>query len=255
MKNSLFTILFMVIITIVFISALAFINESSKDRIARNLEIEKFKSILYAFNILPTNVDESEMPLNSTISDIPWSEEFIFDNIKSQIKKIKLALTDNQKTLLRSSYLSWQDSVELFIRYEKNNNIIAYGFPLRGKGLWGTITAFGVISADFTKMVGIDFTDQVETPGLGARITETEFKYFFRKLDLSKFQQPAISEPYIIMVNKKTQSNVEQSENSLQAITGATLTCHGVLNMMNTDMRFYIKVLKENEQIIKKKLM
>jgi Na+-transporting NADH:ubiquinone oxidoreductase subunit NqrC len=102
-------------------------------------------------------------------------------------------------------------------------------------------------------MVGIDFTDQVETPGLGARILEQEFKYFFRNMDLSGFTSgdPAP----IIMVRQKQSTNVQQSSNSLQAITGATQTIDGVLNMVNTDLKFYIDVLKTNEKTIKEQVL
>ena len=251
MKNSLWTIFFMIFITIFFISALAFINETSKERIAQNQQIEKYKSILYAFNMLPENIDEIELSATSTTNDLPWQEDKIFDQIKNQIKTVKLPIAKNFQTLLKDSYLPLQDSVEVYIRVNKSNEIIAYGFPLRGKGLWGTITAFGVISADLKKMVGIDFVEQVETPGLGARITEREFKYFFRNLNLSKFHHRINNESFVVMVNKKSATNIENSENSLQAITGATLTCNGVLNMINTDLQFYITVIKENEQVLR----
>ena len=131
----------------------------------------------------------------------------------------------------------------------------SYGVFLRGKGLWGTIGAFGVITADLTKMKGIDFIEQVETPGLGARITENEFKYFFRGLDLGGFANGNVGTQVIKMVGRKEQSNVVKSENTFQAITGATQTCMGVANMVNADMRFLIELLRANKnQLIQKGL-
>lgn len=252
MNKALSTIGFMVISTIFFISILAFINESSKERISRNLETERYKSILYAFNILPDNVDENRLPSTSTISDIPWDEEKIVENFNEHIKNIRLPITPDQQKLLKESFLSWRDSLDIFIHVNKTGEILAYGFPLKGKGLWGTITAFGVVSADLEKMVGIDFIEQVETPGLGARIIESEFKYFFRNLDVGGFHDDANKTPAINMVKKKSKTNVQLSSNNLQAITGATQTVSGVLAMINTDLRFYIAVIKENTQFIKK---
>jgi len=95
-------------------------------------------------------------------------------------------------------------------------------------------------------MVGIDFIEQVETPGLGARIIEEEYKYFFRNLDLSRFHQGEAGIDPIIIVKQKDATNVEVSTNSLQAITGATQTVDGVLKMVNTDLKFYIDVIKSN---------
>ncbi len=55
----------------------------------------------------------------------------------------------------------------------------------------------------------------------------------------------------IILVKKKDKTNVEDSTNSIQAITGATQTVNGVLKMVNTDLKFYIDVIRVNEEVIK----
>ncbi|MBN2093319.1 FMN-binding protein, partial [candidate division KSB1 bacterium] len=141
--------------------------------------------------------------------------------------------------------------VEIYIQVDEKRQANAFGFLLNGKGLWGSLEAFGAISADLKRMVGIDFTSQVETPGLGARITETEFKYFFRQLNLDGFNQQESARPVLIMVSKKAETNVQNSTNSLQAITGATQTCNGVLDMLNTDLKFYIALIKANEDLLR----
>jgi Na+-transporting NADH:ubiquinone oxidoreductase subunit C len=249
MKKSMTTIGFMTIITIVFISVLAVINETSRARIAQNLKIEESKSILYAFNIFPQGVDETELDPAATTSAISWDEQQIIKKIQNQIKTVTLPITDEQRNLLIDSYLPLKDSATVYIRHSEAGEVTAYGFPMKGKGLWGTISAFGVISEDLQKMVGIDFTEQVETPGLGARITEIEFKYFFRNLNLKGFNDDSIQEP-ITLVKEKKQTNVENSTNSLQAITGATQTVSGVQNMLNTDLEFYLKFIRDNEQLL-----
>lgn len=251
MKKSILTVVFMIVITIVFISALASIHELSKERIEQNLKIDQYKSMLYAFDIFPDKVNEQELGLTSTTNDIPWQVADVLKNINDQIKTIKIPISVEQRQLLQNSFLTYQDSVEIYVRVNEAGEIIAYGFPLKGKGLWGSISAFGVISADLSKMVGIDFTEQVETPGLGARITESEFKYFFRNLDLSRFHDPASPVPALVLVKKKDKTNREESTNSLQAITGATQTVNGVLAMLNVDLRFYIEVIRGKEELIR----
>lgn len=250
MKKSISTIGFMTLITIVCISILAFINETSRVRIAQNQKIEQSKSILYAFDIFPPNFDETVLDPAATTNAIPWTEQEIIREIQNQIKTITLPVDKDLSKLLEESYLPVKDSVTVFIRHNEAGEVIAYGFPMKGKGLWGTISAFGVISADLQKMVGIDFTEQVETPGLGARITEVEFKYFFRNLNLKRFYDDSVEQP-IFLVKEKKQSNVENSTNSLQAITGATQTVDGVRNMLNIDLKFYIEFFQDNEQLLK----
>jgi Na(+)-translocating NADH:ubiquinone oxidoreductase C subunit len=247
MKRSLFTILFMVTVTIVFISLLAVVNEYSQNRIQKNFIMQKNQSILYAFDMLPDGVDEDQLAPNLTTPDLPWDEAAISMKMSKEIQTIWLPVSVHEKELLEGSFLVIADSVEIYVRVGEDDQILAYGFPMRGKGLWGTMTAFGAISADFTRMVGIDFTEQVETPGLGARITEQAFKIHFRNLNLEGFSEESGQDP-IVMVSQKNENNLEKSTRSVEAITGATQTCNGVLNMLNTDLRFYLTVLKKREQ-------
>jgi Na+-transporting NADH:ubiquinone oxidoreductase subunit C len=247
MKRSLFTILFMVTITIFFISVLAVVNEYSQERIQTNLMMQKNQSILYAFDMMPDGVDEDRLAPNLTTPDLPWDEAVIFRKMGNEIRTIRLPVSAQEKELLKGSFLTVKDSAEIYVRNGADHKILAYGFPMRGKGLWGTISAFGAVSSDLTRMIGIDFTEQTETPGLGARITEQSFKIHFRNLNLEGFSKESGQAP-IVMVAQKNETNLEKSTRSVEAITGATQTCNGVLNMLNTDLRFYFTVLKKVEQ-------
>lgn len=246
MKASTKTVIFMVIITVIFIFALATINEITKQRIAQNMIIEQSKSILYAFNIFPENFNRADMALTSTTSNIPWRKDDVLQQMDSHLELRAVPVNDEQRRLITASYLAIKDSATIYVRKSDTGSLLSFGFHMKGKGLWGTIDAFGVISADLKTMVGIDFIEQVETPGLGARIIEEEYKYFFRNLDLSRFHQGEAGIDPIIIVKQKDATNVEVSTNSLQAITGATQTVDGVLKMVNTDLKFYIDVIKSN---------
>lgn len=247
MRKGIFTVVFMVLITVVFISVLAYMNEISRERVDRNAAVERIRAMLYACGIFPHGVSEESLSPSSTTADITWEEDRLFEMMQQGLKKVRLPVTVSDRERLKNSLLSVGDSVEVFVLLDTSGTVEGYGFPLRGKGLWGTISAFGVISSDLIRMVGIDFTEQVETPGLGARITETGFKSYFRNLDLSGFLDASTEQPAVVMVGKKDRTNVEWSTNSIQAITGATQTCNGVLKMVNTDLGFYITVLRDHQ--------
>ena len=249
MKKPLFTVTFMVIISVFFITALAVVNEVSMGQIEANQSIQRMKSIMYACNLFPEGVHESDLSPASRTSDIVWDKDLLFSMRQERMRSIRLPIRARQKQLLQHSFLALQDSAEIIILFDPDDGIEGYGFPLRGKGLWGTIAAFTVISKDMSKMVGIDFTEQMETPGLGARITESWFKYLFRGLDLKPFLSQDKESQNIVMVGKKSQSNLEESTTSVEAITGATQTCNGVLDMVNTDLSFYISLIQENQEV------
>ncbi len=250
MIKSIQTVLFMIAVTFVFISALSFVNETSRERIEKNLKVQYLQSVLYAGGLLPQGVDEQALSNTSTTSDLPWDTSEMLSAFQSRIREINLSVKDNRFNGTAAENIpGGQDSVKIYIFLDDSNNVAGYGFPMYGKGLWGSIEAFGVVGPNLKTMTGIDFTEQVETPGLGARITEHEFKYFFRNLDLSGFLKQNDEKP-VIMVNSKAQNNLENQTNSIQSITGATQTCNGVMNMMLSNLRFYLEFIHGNEKEI-----
>jgi Na(+)-translocating NADH:ubiquinone oxidoreductase C subunit len=236
----------MVLLTVFYISILASIRELTKQRVEKNKRIQNARSIMYACNFYPKGLSEEDFSPTSTTDDIPWDSEYLFQVMKERLEMVRLAISEEDRKLLQGSFLSIKDSVTIYLIKDNEARFFAYGFLLRGKGLWGTISAFGVVNADLNKMIGIDFTEQVETPGLGARITENAFKKHFRNLDLSGFSRKNADKDGLIMVSNKPVTNQINSTNSVESITGATQTCNGVLKMLNIDLNFYISLLKRN---------
>ncbi len=58
--------------------------------------------------------------------------------------------------------------------------VLGYAFPIRGQGFWAPITGLLALSPDLSETRGIVFLEHSETPGLGGRITEGEFRDQFR---------------------------------------------------------------------------
>ncbi len=230
MKKALYTIFFMVAITIFFITILAITNELSSKKIEDNYKIQVMKSILYAFNLYPVGLSDDKIDADIVSQDISWDKDELFKVYNEKIREVELA---NKK---------------IFV-YIENGKAAGYGFYISGKGLWGEIQAFCAVDFQLSHLLGLDFLKQSETPGLGARITEHWFKRYFRNLDISNF-----SEKKIEMVRKKEKLNTEVSANTFEAVTGATLTSRGVLNMLNNELKDYLKLIKENKGKISKEL-
>lgn len=189
-KDSLiYPIVFMVVLTAVFVSVLALLNAKTLDRVKFNQKIELEKKILYVFDI----DYDGENP----------------ENINNTFKK----------------YISEEENEdgEIIYKAELDVKVLGYAFPVGGPGLWGSIDAYAGISEDFSTLLGIEFIEQSETPGLGGRIDEDAFKEQFRNLDLTK----ASSEP--IVYRPAAGGNVD-------AIAGATLTSQAVADFLNKDL-------------------
>ncbi|MTI46421.1 FMN-binding protein [Sporosalibacterium faouarense] len=170
MKKSIgYPVFFMVIVTVVFSSILAFLNYSTADRIDFNQNNKIRRKLLYAFNIQTENEDP----------------QAIEDKYNENITEKKI----NNKTIYTA---------------EENGNIIGYAFPIEGSALWGTVKGFAAISKDFKTLLGIDFVSHSETPGLGGRIDESWFKEQFRGINLESSQ-----EGKYIIYNPKPGGNVD----------------------------------------------
>lgn len=99
---------------------------------------------------------------------------------------------------------------------------------VQGKGLWGPIWGYVVLSEDGTTIKGVSFAHKSETPGLGAKITDNEFSNAFIGKKLYN-QNGAFTSVRVI---KKGQEGDIREENRVDAISGATITSRGVDEMM-----------------------
>jgi len=104
------------------------------------------------------------------------------------------------------------------------------GIALRldGKGLWGPIWGYAVISEDGQTLKGVSFDHKSETPGLGAKITDEAFLNAFKGKKLYDKDGNFVS----VRVLKPGTSPEISNENRVDAISGATLTSKGVDEML-----------------------
>ena len=108
--------------------------------------------------------------------------------------------------------------------------------PVFGAGLWGAIWGYIALDEDLQTIVGAYFDHDSETPGLGAKIKDDpDFRAEFigKKVNL-------VSEPAFGIVKTGT---VAESEYSVDAITGATMTCKGLGEAMAVWFKAYTPFL------------
>ncbi|ERL56480.1 Na(+)-translocating NADH-quinone reductase subunit C [Psychrobacter aquaticus] len=95
--------------------------------------------------------------------------------------------------------------------------------PIQGYGLWGTIYGFLTLESDMNTIRGISFYEHKETPGLGARIEEPEWR--------AKWSGIHSYDAEGNVATGVTKAGTPK-ENWVDGISGATLTGRGVSNMI-----------------------
>ncbi|MBI5886886.1 MAG: RnfABCDGE type electron transport complex subunit G [Deltaproteobacteria bacterium] len=97
---------------------------------------------------------------------------------------------------------------------------VGIAFKADGGGFQGNVGVMVGLNLDYLHLRGIKILDQVETPGLGNRISEPAFEGQFNGVDIS----PKIE--YI--KNRKP-----EKPNQIQSITGATISSNAVVTNIN----------------------
>jgi len=103
------------------------------------------------------------------------------------------------------------------------------GFEFSGMGFWDRITGILVVTPDLKDVLNIQFLEQKETPGLGARIEEPWFTDQFKGLIID-WDSP---QDQFIVVGAETNPD---ARNRVDAITGATQTSMALMQFMNDEL-------------------
>jgi len=116
--------------------------------------------------------------------------------------------------------------------------------PFRGIGLWGPIWGNMALNDDLNTIVGVTFDHKGETPGLGAEIVAD----FFTKQFIGKKIFNDKNEFMSIMVVKGGIEKLPKNQriHGVDAITGGTITCNGVNDMIKDILESYLPYLQKN---------
>ncbi len=177
-----YTVGFILVLSIVLTTGLALTNFVFTPKIRENQELAEKGAILDAFGL-----------------DTSGSPEDLTDRFSESVRE------------------SSSGDLRIYQKLDAAGKVDGLAVPFNGPGLWGAIQGYLAVSADRQKILGIVFTAQNETPGLGGRIDETVFRDQFRGLDLSAGPNLAYG----------------AADGGLDAIAGATASSNAVLKIVN----------------------
>ncbi len=149
-----------------------------------------------------------------------WAEPKIAMHRKAATEK---AVFDVQPEAAKQHKVETVD-FELYKVFDENENPIGYALPFEGNGFQGKIRLMVGVKNDLKEIVGLQILEQVETPGLGTKVTEDDFTSRFINLSSVPRILPVKTEP----VTKPT--------NEVQTITGATISSKAVIAIVNSGL-------------------
>lgn len=119
----------------------------------------------------------------------------------------------------------------------QGGSVAGYALPFSGQGFWAPIKGVLGISPDRETITGIAFYEQNETPGLGARITEPDFKEQFESLRMTGAEAPI----------QMKRPGEPLNEGQFHAVTGATQTSVRLERIINDALAQWNSKMKSGE--------
>ena len=238
-NSNVYTVIYTTIIVVVVAAVLAFASSSLKSKQTANIKAETLSQMMTAAG-LGDKESFSKMGNDAVLSTYSDNiEEAFAINVNGEkVRDLKTA----------------KNEIELIDNFKPENNAILNGgeahlpvykfksgvtvIPVYGAGLWGPIWGYIALQQDLKTIVGAYFDHESETPGLGAKIKdEASFKEQFagKVFDL---------EDSSVLFEIVKGGAPEGSENKVDAISGATMTCNGLNKAINTWVGAYANYLK-----------
>jgi Na+-transporting NADH:ubiquinone oxidoreductase subunit C len=182
---------------------------------AKNLEIEKKKSILESINI-PADRENTEVLYDKYVksSFVLNSKGEVIDGVDA----FNVVLNIEQKKPLEQQYLP-------VFNASPDNGEKVIVLPVEGKGLWGPIYGYVSLKSDMNTIYGVTFDHKGETPGLGAEINQPQFERMFPGKTI--YDNGMFVSVAVIKGGAK-----KDDPHGVDAISGGTITSKGLEKML-----------------------
>ena len=126
------------------------------------------------------------------------------------------------------------ENIVVYLGLDEDKKPVGVAFKADGGGFQGNVGVMVGLDLEYQSLKGIEILDQLETPGLGERIRETEFKEQFKgvevrpRLEYIKYRKP-------------------EKPNQIQAITGATISSKAVVTNINKAVEKVLAAFPQGE--------
>ena len=224
-----YTIVYAAVLVVIVAFLLAFVFQALRPAQEANVALDKQKQILYSLNIRGLQDQAAAAKYNEVVT----ADEIIDANGNVVDKGSKGGTAAGFK--LNSGDFK---AGKLAVYVCSVNGQTKYVIPVYGMGLWGPISGYIALNDDKSTIYGAYFNHESETAGLGAEIKDNQ--KWQEQFQGKKLFKGADRNAIAISVLKKRDSN---DPNSVDAVTGATLTSNGVTDMLHDCLGQYIKFL------------
>lgn len=233
----------MVIIAAALLSTAAMLLKPFQER---NIAIDKMGGILASAQIPDVDASNAIKLFNEYVKEeivINQDGDVVeaYKDTDGNMEDGKAFKIDMKKELYKKSK-GEPFELPLYVIEKKGSKL--YIIPLRGVGLWGPLWGNIALSSDLNTIVGVTFDHKGETPGLGAEIIAD----FFTEQFVGKKIFDNNNQFTSIMIVKGGIQKLPENQriHGVDAISGGTITCNGVNDMIEDVLKCYLPYLQKN---------
>ena len=243
-QSNIYTILYSIVMVVIVAAALAIVAEQLKPIQQKNIDIEKKSAILGSVSLYDQDV-ASDYPAGKDAYINEAYSKYITEGFLVDSKGDKVGdATEAFKILgkLKAAYAAPESDRKLPVFISKDDTgKVSYIFPVFGTGLWGPVWGYIALGDDLNTITGVVYDHKGETPGLGAEITTAPFEdqYIGKKI----FN----NDTFVGVGVTKGEGSSEGNDHAVDAITGGTITCRGVQDMVINCMRDYVPFIQKTQ--------
>ena len=248
-NSNVYTVIYSTVLVVVVAAILAFAAEGLKDKQNENVKLETITKVLTAAAQSDDNftIDENtdilatyrDRVIDAYFVDFEGKKVGESMNLgKDDLKNIQVASTSDLKKQndiikkIEKGDVDAAKSLRLPVYVFDINAQTITVLPIYGAGLWGPVWGYLAFAQDGRSIDGAIFDHKSETPGLGAKIAEEPFYGQFKGHKLT-------DEGGFSVVKGGAHGDI----NSVDAISGASITSQAVGTTINIWMKYYLPYL------------
>tara|TARA_X000000368_G_scaffold404436_1_gene380462 strand:+ start:513 stop:1295 length:783 start_codon:yes stop_codon:yes gene_type:complete len=199
-----------------------------------NKTLDKQSKILSAAGLLEDDKDVSSLfnsieikivDLKTGLFDTSIKTEDFEESSFSRDPNTSIELTSDLDIALLKRRENFQ---AIYLHYE-NESLKAIILPVRGYGLWGTMKGYLALESDLKTIIGLEFFDHKETPGLGGEIDNPKWKAIWKGKEVYSDAGDVV----ISVIKGSVDKSNKNAKYQVDGLSGATITSNGVTNLLS----------------------
>ncbi len=222
-NNNSYIIIYATVMVVVVAFLLAFVSSALSQKQEENVTNDVKSQILNALHI---TTDDVTATYAKEVTDNLWDGE----------KLIEVPIDD-----FKTNYNPEIKAGRYHVFVANIDGDTKYVMPVYGMGLWGPIWGYIALNSDRKTVFGAYFDHQSETAGLGAEIKDS-------KKWQSKFIGKTVTDGMKIILGVKKATDDPNPKCEVDGITGATLTCNGVNDMLKKGLSNYLSFINDSTE-------